>query len=221
MQRRCLRFEEAPRTSGKVDGSLSFSEKVSNSEPPTSTIETEMVGSSFVDLSATCTKRHMEASLPPRSTGKPSLSVSKPSGIGLHLNSIVNAASLVRGATTIKLADRNMGVQVMKSASISVRRCPNLLNMVEKDSAGAVDWRNETESSVAASSATTQSPHSMEFEHHGSIHEIRISDSHSIDSYEECNQLSSNKKRSVSCFFIWCDTILSLFLSVVLTCFSV
>ncbi|KAL6215144.1 hypothetical protein ACLB2K_014575 [Fragaria x ananassa] len=194
-KRRCLRFEEAPRTSGKVDGSLSFSEKVSNSEPPTSTIETEMVGSSFVDLSATCTKRQTEASLPPRSTGKPRLSVSKPSGIGLHLNSIVNAASLVRGATTIKLADRNMGVQVMKSASISVRRCPNLLNMVEKDSAGAVDWRNETESSVAASSATTQSPHSMEFEHHGSIHEIRISDSHSIDSYEECNQLSSNKKR--------------------------
>ncbi|KAM5564551.1 protein tesmin/TSO1-like CXC 4 [Rosa sericea] len=194
-KRRCLRFEEAPPcTSGKGDGSLSLSEKVSNSEPPTSTVESEMVESSYVELT-TSTKTQMAASLPPRSTGKSRLTVSKPSGIGLHLNSIVNAASVVRGATSIKLADRYMGVQVMNSASINVRRCPNSLNVVEKDSAGGVDWRNETETSVAASSATTQSPHSVEFEHHGPIHEIRISDSHSIDSYEECNQSSPNTKR--------------------------
>lgn len=210
MQRRCLQFEEAPPcTSGKGGDSLSLSEKVSNSEPPTGTVESEMVESSYLELSAASTKRQTAASLPPRSTGKSRLTVSKPSGIGLHLNSIVNAASVVRGATSIKLADRYMGVHPMNSASVNVRLCPNSLNVVEKDSAGAVDWRNETEASVAASSATTQSPHSVEFEHHGPIHERRISDSYSADSYEECNQSSPKMKRSVTWAFMWCGTILS------------
>ncbi|XP_050363583.1 protein tesmin/TSO1-like CXC 2 isoform X2 [Argentina anserina] len=194
-KRRCLRFEEVPHASTEGDRSLSLSNEVSNSEPPTSNVESEIVETSHVNLSETSTKRQMETSLPPRGTGKSCLTVCKPSGIGLHLNSIVNAASVVSGAKTIRLADRYTGVQVMNSASISVRRCPNSLNVVERDSVGAVDWRKETETSVPASSATTQSPHSVEYEHHGSMHEVRISDSRSIDSNEECDQSSPYIKR--------------------------
>ena len=105
MHRRCLQFEEAlPCATGKRDNSSI--EKVNNSEPPASTAELEIVKVSY----AATSKRQMGSSLPPLHCGSSPLNVPKPSGIGLHLNSIVNAVPVVRGATrSIKLADHYIG----------------------------------------------------------------------------------------------------------------
>ncbi|KAM0968815.1 hypothetical protein ACFX13_017414 [Malus domestica] len=176
MHRRCLQFEEAPPcATGKGDSSV---EKVNNSEPPASTAELEIVPVPY----AATSKRQMGASLPPRYGGNSPLTVPKPSGIGLHLNSIVNAAPVVRGATTIKLADRYIGVQVMKSSSVVNHHLPE-------------NVRDETENSIATSSSITQSPHTVEFERHGCPPEKSKLDSQNVDSYMELNQSSSQKKR--------------------------
>ncbi|XP_034200791.1 CRC domain-containing protein TSO1-like isoform X3 [Prunus dulcis] len=193
MHRRCLQFEEAPPcATGKRDN---------NSEPPSSTGESKLVKLSCADLKAT-SKRQMGTPLPPRCGGNSPSTVPKPSGIGLHLNSIVNAAPLVRGTTrSIKLADHYIGVQVMKSASVMSSHLPDnvrcrsiSLNMVEKDSAGPED-RDESETSIAASSAAPQSPHTVVFEGHGPTHEKRGFDAENVDDYEECKQSSPKKKR--------------------------
>ena len=184
MHRRCLQFEAAPPcATGKGDSSSV--EKVNNSEPPASTGELEIVQ---VPNAAT-SKRQMGASLPPRYGGSSPLTVPKPSGIGLHLNSIVNAVPVVRGATSIKLADHYIGLQVMKSSAVVSHL---LLENV----------RDDTETSIAASSSITQSPHTVEFEHHGSPLEERKSDSQNVDSYKELNQYSSQKKRSEAWSFM-------------------
>ncbi|KAM1022740.1 hypothetical protein ACFX2I_043634 [Malus domestica] len=178
MHRRCLQFEEAPPcATGKRDSSSI--EKVNDSEPPASTAELEIVKVSY----AATSKRQMGASLPPLYGGSSPLTVPKPSGIGLHLNSIVNAVPFVRGATTsIKLADHDIGLQVMKSSAVVSHHLSE-------------NVRDDTETSIAASSSITQSPHTVEFEHLGSPLEERKSDSQNVDSYKELNQSSSQKKR--------------------------
>ncbi|XP_021828730.1 CRC domain-containing protein TSO1-like isoform X2 [Prunus avium] len=202
MHRRCLQFEEAPPcATGERDCSLSSIQEVNNSELPSGTGESKLVKLSYADLKAT-SKRQMGTSLPPRYGGNSPSTVPKPSGIGLHLNSIVNAAPLVRGTTrSIKLADHYIGVQVMKSASVMSSHLPDnvrsrsiSLNMVEKDSAGPED-RDESETSITASSAVPQSPHTVVFEHHGPTHEKRGFDAENVDDYEECKQSSPKKKR--------------------------
>lgn len=209
MHRRCLQFEEAPPcATGKRDYSLSSVQEVNNSEPPSGNAESKLVKLSYADLKAT-SKRQIGSSLPPRYGGNSPSTVPKPSGIGLHLNSIVNAAPLVRSTTrNIKLTDHYIGVKVMKSPSVTsshlsdnVRCCSIPLNMVEKDSAGPED-RDESETSIAASSAVPQSPQTLVFERHGPTHEKRGFDAENADDYEECKQSSPKKKRSEECSFI-------------------
>ena len=62
--------------------------------------------------------------------------------------------------------------------------------------------KDDTETSIAASSSIIQSPHIAEFEHHGSPLEERKSDSQNADSYKELNQSSSQKKRSEAWSFM-------------------
>ena len=127
MSRRCLQFGETqPEPTANCSSYPNLANDMITSTSLATTSETEGLGSSHVDLSATSRKRQLvnlsqlAINMIPQCYGeKASLTVSKPSGIGLHLNSIVNAIPMGRGGTaSMKLAVDYMGIQGIKSASI-------------------------------------------------------------------------------------------------------
>lgn len=139
-------------------------------------------------------------SLLPRYCGNSS-TYCKPSGIGLHLNSIVNAASMGLIATaSIHLEDLYVDVQGKKTTSVSchlvekTKSISTSLSNVEKNSAGDEERWFETKALTAVTSA---SPNNLEFEHQVVRDEIEKPNFQKADSFEEYDQPSPKKKRSV------------------------
>lgn len=99
MRRRCLQFEEAQQNNmANSPGACNQSNTVSNSKSSSSPVDSEVLESSCADIAPTPSTRQLEnrkrpilSTFPTQNYGNSSLTVSKPLGIGLHLNSIVNA----------------------------------------------------------------------------------------------------------------------------------
>lgn len=141
--------------------------------------------------------------LHPRSSEKFQM-VSKPLGIGLHLNRIVNAASV--GCTTNsgkKSTDHDMGVQRTKSGMASNNLAENTQNCsvsssaAEKDSASNEERAGVIKSSIVPSSV----PNDNMGNQFAAPNETGKSDSQNADSLEERDQLSPRKKRLVACSY--------------------
>ncbi|XVF47893.1 hypothetical protein PTKIN_Ptkin03bG0146700 [Pterospermum kingtungense] len=208
MSRRCLQFAEAQSEStANCCSSPNLANDMITSTSLATTSETEGLGSSHVDLSATSRKGQLVNlcqlainMIHERHGERSSLTVSKPSGIGLHLNSIVNAIPKAQGGTAnMKLAVDSMGIQGIKSASIL--SCQSAENMEScSDAFGKVsaslDGTLESKVSTIAGSAASESLCTMEsIECHTTLNTKRKLGSEDGDSNEVFNQESPKKKR--------------------------
>ncbi|KAL5783153.1 hypothetical protein ACOSP7_008182 [Xanthoceras sorbifolium] len=180
--RRCLQFLEAqPKAIVSSSNSSNQANDVTSFRSPATLAESECLDSSHVDLNSTSSQRQLvnlsqpvTPMFPPRPSGKSPLTISKPSGIGLHLNSIVNALPKGGAATVgIKLASGECGVLDNK-ASIAVSSMTS-----ESHSIGHLNL-------------------SQPLEHHETPLTERKFNSEHADNFEEFNQLSPKKKRKKS-----------------------
>ncbi|OMO89502.1 hypothetical protein CCACVL1_07791, partial [Corchorus capsularis] len=135
---------------------------------------------------------------------KPSLTVSKPSGIGLHLNSIVNALPIGRGATAcMKLSVDSMGINEIKSASLmSCRLMENkesCSDAFEKVLVAPEDGTLEAKACKVASSAASESHCTVEsLDRQITLYTKREPSSEHGENNEMLNQESPKKKRQKS-----------------------
>ena len=208
MLRRCLQFEEAPRhTTGYSDSPLNLANTVNSLKLSTSDIGLENF-KCHVELKENCDRQIVNLPqstaplLHPRSSEK-FQTVSKPLGIGLHLNSIVNAASVGCTANSGKKStDHDMGVQRTKSGMASnnlaenTQNCSMSSSAAEKDSASNEERTGVIKSSIVPSSV----PNDNMGNQFAAPDETGKSDSQNADSLEERDQLSPRKKRLVAMF---------------------
>ncbi|KAK2661039.1 hypothetical protein Ddye_007572 [Dipteronia dyeriana] len=180
--RRCLQFVEAqPKAIVSSSNSSNQKNDVTSLRAPATPAELVGLDSSHLDLNATSSQRQLgnlsqpvTPLFPPRHSGKSPLTISKPPGIGLHLNSIVNALPKGGAATVgIKLAISECGIF-------------------------------ETNASVAVSSMISESQSighlnlSQSLGDHETPPTERKFNSEHADNFEELNQLSPKKKRKKS-----------------------
>ncbi|KAK0572110.1 hypothetical protein LWI29_026333 [Acer saccharum] len=179
--RRCLQFVEAqPQAIVSSSNSSNQTNDVTSLRAPATPAELEGLDSSHVDLNATSSQRQLgnlsqpvTPLFPPRPSGKSPLTISKPPGIGLHLNSIVNALPKGGAATVgIKLASADCGM-FENNASVAVSSM-----ISESQSIGHLNL-------------------SQPLEHHETPPTERKFNSEHADNFEELNQLSPKKKRQV------------------------
>ncbi|XWS70850.1 hypothetical protein CRYUN_Cryun03dG0084500 [Craigia yunnanensis] len=175
MSRRCLQFGEAqPESTENRSSSPNLENDMITSILLATTSETEGFGSSHVDLGATSRKRQLvnlsqiAINMIPQHYGeRSSLTVSKPSGIGLHLNSIVNAIPMDQGGTaSMKLVVDSMGILGIKSSSItscqSMENIENFSEAFEQVSAAPQDGTLEAKVCTIVGSAASESLCTME-----------------------------------------------------------
>ncbi|CAK9149193.1 unnamed protein product, partial [Ilex paraguariensis] len=179
MRRRCLQFEGAQQnTTVNSPGSWIPSNSTTSSRSSVIPANSEFLESYYVDVPATPANMQLDnmtqptfLAFSPRNDGTCSSKVSKPSGIGLHLNSIVNAMPAGFGAiASIKSAERGyLSVRGKKSVSmINRHRSENLenclisSNVVESTTGSKEDGRHESHPSVAASTARSLSHYSVQ-----------------------------------------------------------
>ncbi|KAJ4969456.1 hypothetical protein NE237_016157 [Protea cynaroides] len=149
-----------------------------------------------------------------RDCGNAPVSAPLPSGIGLHLNSIVNSSPMVTGVTaSMKLEEKAyVSVQGQKSLCILNHQLPEdlmssslPLGMIGMFSSSTDDGRQEIQTTHVANSDTSQSPDNKEtvknyqqlklMERHSAPSHKRKSASKSADIFEELNQPSPKKGR--------------------------
>ncbi|XP_021670959.2 CRC domain-containing protein TSO1 isoform X2 [Hevea brasiliensis] len=194
LSRRCLQFEEAQwKTIVNSTCSPNLTNYVTGSGSPGSATELESLNSSLVDLTDSSNKKEMvnlsrpaTSMFPLRCNEKSPIVVSKPSGIGLHLNSIVN--TLPVGHTA--------------AASIKSSNCLKLSNLVEKVPITPKDRMLETKASLAASDTTAESFHNAEplnmlqsLGHQLTPSNKRKFNPEHEDNFEEVGQESPTKKK--------------------------
>ncbi|KAJ7966154.1 Protein tesmin/TSO1-like [Quillaja saponaria] len=221
MRRRCLQFEED--TSNALRNSTIFprvAKIVINSRAASSSSVLKSQHSSHVALNVASSKKQMLKLSQPitslfatRCSGNSPLAGSKPSGIALHLNSIVNAVPLARvSSTSTRLAEDYMSVQGMKPASTmnchvleNMKSCLISSNAVGEASASNEDERHDTSALRAATSSTSESPGAVEhsyllkhIENPETLHDKRKLCSEHAESFEEFNQPSPRKKMKKS-----------------------
>lgn len=133
------------------------------------------------------------------------VTASKPPGIGLHLNSIINAVPLScpSSSTGVRLSD---GLQGMHSkSSITLHKVENVTRSsipTDMDSQSFIDTRNEsheTDASVAADYFISESPimtESIDIYPENTCDKRRVSPT-SIENTEEFNHPNTSKKKSV------------------------
>ncbi|XP_065850224.1 protein tesmin/TSO1-like CXC 2 [Euphorbia lathyris] len=202
LSRRCLQFEEAGRktnvrripSSNQTDSSI-------GSVSLTSATEMESLGSTRVDLTASSNKKQMlnlsqlaNSVFPPRSTGKSHMVVPKPSGIGLHLNSV----ALPMGS--------HISVAIIKSTPTTDSHhvdnkgySEKLSKLIEKVAIAPEDGMSEPLSSLAAApSESCQTVKPLDtidpIDHATSLNKRKVSLEHA-DNFEELSQLSPTKKK--------------------------
>ncbi|PPS12714.1 hypothetical protein GOBAR_AA07925 [Gossypium barbadense] len=150
MSRRCLQFGEAqPEATATCSISKNRANNIISSTSLAKNSETESLSSSHLDLSAKSRTRQLvnlsqlAMNMIPQCYGNSSLTVLKPSGIGLHLNSIVNATSMGQGGTaSMKLA------QAIKSTSTTscqttenIDNCSDAFEKVSTPQEGALEQK--------------------------------------------------------------------------------
>ncbi|KAK8683057.1 hypothetical protein V6N13_039127 [Hibiscus sabdariffa] len=166
MSRRCLQFGEAqPQARANCTVSTNpAADTIISSTSLATTSEAEGFDSSHLDLSVTSRTRQsvnlpqLPINMIPQCYGeKSSLTVPKPSGIGLHLNSIVNAIPIAQvGSASMKLA------QAIKSTCQSTENMDSCSDAFEKVSAPPQDVTLEVKVNTVADSAVSESLSAME-----------------------------------------------------------
>ncbi|PSS17774.1 Protein tesmin/TSO1-like [Actinidia chinensis var. chinensis] len=218
MHRRCLRFEDAQsHTMASRPDSWSPSNIVSSSKIPTISADTEVSESSCAEVREITTGgQQINVNLPittisPRNIGSSRSTVPKPSGIGLHLNSITNAMPNGCGACrSMKSAEK--GYQNLEGRKlISIMGChpPEntkktliLPSARERGSTSSEDGSYETQSSVPVNSLASLSPQPAsdppllkQSNYQTTPRDKRKSTSRHADAVEELNTSSPQKKR--------------------------
>jgi hypothetical protein len=133
---------------------------------------------------------------------------SKPPGIGLHLNSIVNAMPPSRTSTSVvRLSDGLQGIQSKPSISLhkveSVTRS-SVPSNVDGQSFIARNESRETDASVVADSFISESPilkESIDLYPANTHDKKRVSPAE-VEIIEESNHRSTSKKKSVIMIFL-------------------
>jgi len=180
MSRRCLQFEETQQKT-PMDGTYSLDSAITiiGSISSSSNTELEILDSSQVEL-------------PSSSRKKQTMFVSKPSGFGLHLNSIVNTLPIGCSASEPIMSHHSAGYKIS---------CSKLPSLVESVSSTAGDDVLQTKASLATGSAISESLHTKETlnklqppEHQITLHNNRRFSSEHADNFE-FNQSSPKKKR--------------------------
>ncbi|KAL3566153.1 hypothetical protein D5086_031568 [Populus alba] len=198
MSRRCLQFEEAQQKT-PMDGTYSLDSAITiiGSISSSSNTELEILDSSQVEL-------------PSSSSKKQTMFVSKPSGFGLHLNSIVNTLPIGCSASEPIMSHHSAGYKIS---------CSKLPNLVERVSSTAGDDVLQTKASLATGSAISESPHTKETlnklqppKHQITLHNNRRFSSEHADNFEEkkvsstdgdgCKRCNCKKTR---CLKRYCD----------------
>ncbi|GMJ07219.1 hypothetical protein HRI_004391100 [Hibiscus trionum] len=200
MSRRCLQFGEAqPQARANCGISTNLVDNIIPSASLATTSETEGLGPSHLDLSVTSRTRQpinlpqLAINMIPQCYGeKSSLTVPKPSGIGLHLNSIVNAIPMAQGGSaSMKLA------QATKSTCQSTENMDGCSDAFEKVSAPPQDVTPEVKVCTIADSAVSESLSAMESTECNMILNTKrkLSSDQDGDSDEVFDQQSPKKKR--------------------------
>ncbi|KAK8695275.1 hypothetical protein V6N13_000441 [Hibiscus sabdariffa] len=165
MSRRCLQFGEAqPEAIANCSISTNLANNIISTTSLVTTSETEGLGSSHLDLSVTSRTRQLvnlsqlAINMIPQCYGeKSSLTVPKPSGIGLHLNSIVNAIPMAQGGSaSMELA------QAIQSTCQSTENMDSCSDAFEKVSASPQNGTLEVKVCTTADSAVSESLSAME-----------------------------------------------------------
>ncbi|KAK4277150.1 hypothetical protein QN277_015192 [Acacia crassicarpa] len=218
LRRRCLQFEEA--VSSKFGNLNSFPLQTHVPEdliPSANSSESKDLEASHVALNETTSEERMvKQSKPITTTFSPRCSesfpvkCSKPSGIGLHLNSIINAMPHGCAAFTgMRLAEGCTGSQGGKSVTLlSCRNAEDLTRglisseMDEQPLVGNKCERNERNASICTDSLPSESPSSLEpanlsilVDHPARFQEERKSSSIGDGKFEDSNQTSPKKKK--------------------------
>ncbi|XP_054796275.1 uncharacterized protein LOC129301701 [Prosopis cineraria] len=218
LRRRCLQFGEATSSAfGNLNSSPLQAHVPEDLIPSANSPDSKDLEASHVALNDTAGEKRMFTKSKPitttfshrRSEIFPAKS-SKPSGIGLHLNSIVNAMPHGRAAFTgMRLAEGCSGLQGGKSAtSLSCRNAEDLKtglissNMDEQLSIGNERERHERNASITADPLASDSPSSIEqanlsihVEHPSSVQDERQLSSLGDGNFEDSNQTSPKKKK--------------------------
>ncbi|OVA00486.1 CRC domain [Macleaya cordata] len=229
-RRRCLQFEAAQAQGSTICNNLSSWNTTNillNSRSPTSPTDLEIMDSLHLQSRSTSSNRQpvtFSRPITSRLTILPvktpeshevdrsiqnsvnsSMKAPMPSGIGLHLNSIVNAATMrCDTAASTKFVEKSPSLtehdlhEDSKSSSLPTR-------VVEKFSDNMDDDQQESLAIVRASSATFQSSHDVKLmnetlqleliEHHMTPFDERKTVSENTDRFEEFNQSYPKKKR--------------------------
>lgn len=182
MSRRCLQFEEAqPKVPVYSSNPSNKSNDVTSSQLHTTPVESESPDPSHLDLNVISGKRQLASMphpvtpmFPLHHTGKSSLTVSKPSSIGLHLNNVIKSFAEDHGAPVgVNLASTERGTLETK-ASIA----GSALISESFDDMGPLNWLPPVDPN-----ATPLTKRKFNSEHTGN--------------FEEISQLSPKKKRQV------------------------
>ncbi|THF94976.1 hypothetical protein TEA_024796 [Camellia sinensis var. sinensis] len=166
MHRRCPWFEEAHQNiMTNSPGFGSPSNIVTNSRLSTSHADLEVFESSCLEVSAASSGRQLinltQPMISHRNSGSKS-AVLKPSGIGLHLNSIINAMPIACGAIgSMKSAEKGYmnveGRKLICQQPANTKSGSILRNVREKVSASSEDGSYETQALAAITSLASQS----------------------------------------------------------------
>ncbi|XP_038698531.1 CRC domain-containing protein TSO1-like isoform X2 [Tripterygium wilfordii] len=219
ISRRCLQFGEArPKSTLSSTSSSDPQNNITSTRQPLSAMELESSEASHVNSNTTSSKRllvslsqPMSTMVPPRHRGNFPFTISKPSGIGLHLNSIVNNVPVGCSATVrMKLADNNMSGLGMRSASgtscflpQNVKSSSGSSSLVEKVSDINEDMMFRSDASIAAGSTPSETLHPMEslkplVEYYATpLSKMKVNVEH-VHNFEEIKQPSPRKKRKKS-----------------------
>ncbi|XP_039027980.1 CRC domain-containing protein TSO1-like isoform X2 [Hibiscus syriacus] len=199
MSRRCLQFGEAqPQARANCSISTNLADNLISSTSFATTSETEGLSSSHLASSVAprtsqlVNLSQLAINLIPQCYGeKSSLTVPKPSGIGLHLNSIVNAIPMAQGGSaSMELA------QAIKSTCQSTENMGSCSDEFEKASDPPQDGTLEVTVCTIADSAVSESLSAMEsIECNMTLNTKRKVSSEDGNSDEVFDQQSPKKKR--------------------------
>ncbi|KDP33626.1 hypothetical protein JCGZ_07197 [Jatropha curcas] len=186
--RRCLQFEEAQK---KIivnsTSSPNLTKNVTSSGSPASAADLESLDPSHVGITESSQKkqminlsRTMTSMFPLRRSGKSPIVASKPSGIGLHLNSIVNALPMGHTATASMKSTPIMSFHQVDYNNSSLKLIAPEDRMLEIKASPVVEPLNMLQP----------------LEHQVTPLNKRKFSSEHVDNFEEFSQLSPTKNKS-------------------------
>lgn len=177
---------------------------------PASPANSEVLESASLNKPASPSNRQLANMTPPffspQNSGNCNMNFPKPSGIGLHLNSIVNSMQMGSGAKlSMKSAERGrfdgLGKKLISITSCDLHKNCSISSNVEGASMSSDDNMHDKPASIAANSASLLSPYSMNPLYEAvlsnpiELQNKRMPNPETSDGFEDFGQSSPKKKR--------------------------